>query len=860
MPSGVKVISRERHFRRVHLRDNFGDDSTSKKAEETSMGALWQDVKYSLRIMAKKPSFLIVALSALALGIGVNTAIFSVVDAVVLRALPYRDPGRLVWATNFVPSQGQNLLFADIYYGWRQRNHVFEGVAAYSPDAELTLTGAGDPVRLHGGKVSATFLPVLGITPALGRNFQADEDHPAGPKAVLLSDAVWRSHFAADRSVIGRVVALDGDPYTVAGVLPRDFEFLDNNPADVLVPFQLPESSFQVVQGRTMIMIESLDLVARLRPGVTPTAAASELNEINKGVAANLPRKIKWLGEGQPQVIFLHDHEVGNVRPALLLLFGAVGFVLLIVCANVANLQLARAAAREKEVAIRGALGADRWQVARLLLTESLMVALTGGALGLVFAAWTINLIRRFGPENIPHLSGSHLDIPVLLFTLAVSTLTGALFGFAPILAAFRVSINDTLKEGGARSGTGRGTRRSQKVLMVAEVALSLVLFVSAGLLVRSFLRLTAGQPGFDPHGVLTARVSLPLNVYQNIDQQRTFFQQLAERIKALPGVSAAGATAALRGATMMSSIQTEGHPETDITGTNIPVAQINMVSPGAFSALRIPLKEGRLLDERDGDGAPPSIVVNEAFVRRFFPHQDPIGQKVKTGIRAGVGPGRMGGGQNPPWIIVGVVGDTKQQGMASEVEPQIIVTLDQWPSFEMSLVLRTDLDPLSLVPAVRKQVAELDRNLPLYAVQTMDDILSADVASQRFNATALAAFAGLAVLLAAVGIYGVMAYAVGQRTHEIGVRLALGAEQGSVLRMVLGQGLRLALLGVVIGLAGAFAFTRVMRSLLFEIRPTDPVTFAVVTVAFLLVALTACWIPARRATRVDPVITLRYE
>lgn len=826
------------------------------------MDTFTQDFKYSLRVMAKSPGFVAVALIALALGIGANTAIFSVVDAVVLRALPYRNPGRLVWATNFVGAQGENLVFADIYHAWRQQNHVFEDVAGYSADAEFTLTGAGEPVRLRGGQVSASFLPVLGIKPALGRNFLPDEDRPGGPKAVLLSDALWRSHFAADPAVIGRAVALDGDSYTIIGVLPRDFEFLDNNPADMLVPFQLSESSFKVVNGRTSILIEAMDVVARLRPGITPAMAASELNEITKRVLANIPVKVKWLAGGQAQVFFLHDHEIGNVRPALLVLFGAVAFVLLIACANVANLQLARAVAREKEVAIRGALGAGRLRLARLLLTESVSVALAGGALGLLFAAWSIHLIHRYGPADIPRLAGSQLDLRVLMFTLAVAVFTGILFGLAPMLAAFRVSLNDTLKEGGTRSGASQGTRRSQKALMVAEVALSVVLFISAGLLVRSFLQLSAIEPGFDPHGLLTARVTLPLNIYESPQQQGAFFQQLVEHTQALPGVTAAGAisTLPLRGSVMTSSVQVEGQPEPDITSKNLPDTEIRTLTPGAFKALRIALKEGRFLDERDGAGAPLAIVVNEAFVRRYLAHEEAIGKRVKVGMLPGGLVPMRPGAPNPLWTIVGVAGDVKQKGIASEVEPEMMVALPQWPFFEMNLVLRTAVDPLSLVPAVRKQVMALDKNVPLYAVQTMDDVLAKDIASQRFNAMALAAFAGLAVLLAAVGIYGVMAYAVGQRTHEIGVRLALGAEQSHVLRMVLGQGLRLAALGVVIGLAGAFAFTRVMRSLLFQTKPADPVTFVVVTLAFLIVALTACWIPARRATRVNPMITLRYE
>ena len=824
------------------------------------METLLQDLRYSLRVIAKNPGFTIVAIVALALGIGANTAIFSVVDSVLLRALPYRDAGKLVWATNFVPRQGQNLVFADEYSGWRQQNHVFESMAAYSASAEYTLTGAGAPQRLRGARVTASFLNVLGVTPQLGRNFLPEEDRPGGPKSVLLSDPVWRSSFGADPNVVGKVIAFDDVPYTVIGVLPRNFEFLDNSPADMLVPFQLAESSLQSSNGHVMLMIQSLSVVARLRPGATVAAAANELNAINKRVLESLPGNLKGLGDGQSQVFLLHDHEIGNVRPALLVLLGAVGFVLLIACANVANLQLARATAREKEVAIRGALGAGRWRLARLLLTESSAVALAGGLAGLLLAAAAIRLIHRFAPTNIPHLQAAQLDLRVLLFTLGVSLLTGIVFGLAPVLAAFRVSLNSTLKETGAHSGTSTGTRRAQRVLMVAEIALAFVLFIGAGLLVKSFHHLTAVQPGFDPHGLLTARVALPLDQYQSLDQQRSFFQQLVEKLQALPGVESAGATASipLRGNVMFSTILIEGQAPTEMSASNIPTARINVATPGYFAALRVPLVEGRLLDTRDGADAPRAVVVNQAFVRRFFPKEDPIGKRFIGGM--GPAPGGPGADGPPTWTIVGVVGDTKQRGLASDIIPEMTASVAQAPRFMMTLVLRTSVDPLSLVSAVRAEVSSLDKNLPVFAVQTMDDVLSAEVASQRFNAGAMAGFAGLAVLLAAVGIYGVMAYAVSQRTHEIGLRMALGAEPGNVLRMILNQGLRLALMGVALGLAASLALTRLMTGLLFGLKPSDPGTFATVTGALLAVAVAACWIPARRATRVEPVIALRYE
>jgi predicted permease len=843
----------------------FGNVTRVKEETREVWSIVWleqllQDVRYGLRMLKKSPVFTAVAILTLALGIGANTAIFSVVNAVLFRTLPYHDAGRLVWATNFVPSQGQNLVFADVYTGWRTQNHMFENIAAYSDPDEFTLSGAGSPERLRGARVTASLLNVLGVAPQLGRNFSPEEDRPAGTKAVLLNDRLWRSNFGADPSVIGRVVALDDVPYTVIGILPRGFEFLDNSQEDLLVPFQLADSSFEVSNGILKGSVQQLNVVARLRTSATVAGAVNELNAINERVLESLPGNLKRLlgdmtGQGHAQVFLLHDHEIGNVRPALLMLLGAVGFVLLIACANVANLQLARATAREKEVAVRSALGASRWRVAKLLLTESSAVAIAGGVAGLLLAAWAIRLIHRFAPENIPHLQGSSLDLRVLLFALGISLLTGLLFGLAPVLASFRISLNNILKEAGPYSGSVTGTRRMQRALTVTEIALSLVLLIGAGLLVKSFRHLTAIQPGFDPHEVLIARVTLPLDQYQSLDRQRTFFEQLVEKLRALPGVTSAGATTAipLRGITNNTPIQIEGQPPADFTVPNFPSASINSVTPGYFAALRVPLIEGRFLDRRDGANAPNSVVVNQAFVRRFFEKEDPIGKR----FTANVGP-RTGGPQ--PWTIVGVIGDTKQRGLASDITPEVTASALQWPRIMMTLVLRTSVDPLSLVSAVRQEVNNIDKNLPIYGAQTMNDVLSSEVASQRFNAVAVVGFAGLAVLLAAVGIYGVMAYAVSQRTHELGVRIALGAGSRNVLSMILKEGLRLALVGVLLGLAVSFALTRLIRGLLFGVKPTDPATFAIVTVVLLAVALAACWIPAHRATRVDPIIALRYE
>jgi predicted permease len=479
------------------------------------------------------------------------------------------------------------------------------------------------------------------------------------------------------------------------------------------------------------------------------------------------------------------------------------------------------------------------------LLTESFLLAMVGAAPGLLLASLVVSLLRSLGPRDTPYLAGAHVDLYVLLFTFAVSLLSGLLLGLAPILAGFRVSLNDSLSQSGSRSGAGARTRRPQKALVVVEVALSLVLLVGAGLLIRSFLRLASVAPGFDPHHVLTAQVSLP-SLYQTGGRQVAFFARLLERVRGLPGVVSAGATAVLplRGFTMAAPVTVEGHAGAAPEAAD---AALDIVTPGYFSALHIPLMAGRLLDARDTAGSPLVLVVNRAFARVFFPNEDPVGRRIKM--------------TSDDWrTIVGVVADTKQTGLAAGVAPEAFFSLEQWATSDMALVIRSSVDPLSLVSAVRKQAAELDKSLPIYSIATMDEMLSADVASQRFHAWLLGAFAGLAVLLAAVGIYGVMAYAVGQRTHEIGVRMALGAEPAGVLRMVLGQGLRMALTGAVVGLLGSFALTRFMRSLLFEVSPTDPATFAGVLLALVVVALAASYIPARRATRVDPMAALRYE
>ena len=833
--------------------------TTLKKQAQDTWGCAWfeqtgLDLRCALRGLWNAPGFTVLAVLTLALGIGANTAIFSLVGAVLLRPLPYRDSGRLVWVTNFVPSKAEDFVFQNVYAAWRDQSHLFEAIAAYLPPAQYTVMTE----RIRGARVTPSFLDVLGVTPTLGRNFVPGEGRPNGPRAVLLSEALWRSKFSADPEVTGRVIAVDSDAYTIVGVLPRNFEFLDRSPVDFLIPFQFADNAIQTVDGRAVIRIESMQVVARLRANARESAAVAELNQINDTLLRSVPASGKQLMTGaRVQMVSLDDREVGDVRPALIVLFGTVGFLLLITCANVANMQLARAVARQKDVAIRTALGAGRWRVTRLLLTESLIVALAGGATALLLAAWAIRLTQRFAPTNISHLQSARLDGRVLLFTLGVSVITGIVFGLAPVLAASRVSLNETLKQAAPQAGISTGARRAQRALAVVEIALSFVLFVGAALLVKSFHQLTAIPLGFDPHGVLTARVALPRNPYESFDQRRVFFSQLATQLQALPGVASAGVTAwiPMRGVTMFSLIGMEGQPWPDFSWANVPSASVNAVTPGYFAALRVPLIAGRFLDERDAADAPNYVVVNQAFVRRFLPSkEDPIGKR----FRCDVGAKQTDGPQTA--IIVGVMGDTREEGLARKPIPEVTVSALQWPRFVMTLVVRTSTDPVSLVSAVRIKVKDLDKGLPIYDVHTMEEVLAAEVVSQRFNAGAVAGFAGLAVLLASIGIYGVMAYAVSQRTHELGVRMALGAAQGRVLRMVLSEGLHLALIGVGLGIVASFILAPLVRGLLFGVKPTDLGTYALVIAAFMGVSLVACYMPARRVTRVDPVVALRYE
>ncbi len=818
-----------------------------KKRGGNAMADFLQDLRYALRMLRKSPGLTAVIILTLAVGIGANSTIFSVVNSVLLRPLPYRDSARLVWVGDYLPEERTSIVSAADYFTLSGHASAFDSLTAISGGGDFTLTGYGEAERITGVRATYTLLRTLGVSPQLGRDIAPGEDIRGGPHVVILTDSLWRRKFSANPKILGRTITLDGNPYSVIGVLPAGFRFPYSRTGQMLVPAMHSQQDVGMY----------LTLIGRLKSGVTPQAAASEADAMLHAFHTVLPALVPGVVSGfhwehaQAQVVELQTRIVRNARRPLMILLGAVGFVLLIACVNVANLQLARATAREKEIAVRGALGAGRWRLARQLFTESAITGLAGGIAGIGLGVWLVALVRHFGPKDIPNLDTTMLDSRVLFFTVGVSLLTGILFGLAPVISAFRLSVGNSLKQASTQSSGRRGVVRSQQALMTIELALTLVLLVGAGLLAKTFERIIAIPPGFDPHNVLTAQISLPGSTYTKEEQWREFFSQVVARVQALPGVSSAGVGGALPGMRyMISAIQVEGRPDASpVPGfLGAGSSQVNKVSPGFFSALRIPLKSGRYLDQNDGATTTRVTVVNEAFARSFFRNESPISHRIRFGADA-------------TWTtIVGVVGDTRQAGPMDEIPPEAYLPEEQASSIGMTLVIRTAGASPALISDLRSIAAAIDPNVAVYGVETMDEIMASDVATEQFNMALLVAFAGLALLLAAVGIYGVMAYAVGQRTREIGIRMAIGAQRGDVLGMILAQGASLVIVGLVLGVGASLVLTRVLLSLLSEVTPTDPVTFGVSVVILFVAALGACWIPARRATRVDPLVALRYE
>lgn len=813
------------------------------------MNTLWQDVRYGVRMLLKSPSFTIVAIIALALGIGANTAIFSVVNGVLLRPLPFQNPEQLMmlWETDSTRGQQRGSVSYANFADWRDQNQVFERMAAVNT-SDFTMTGRGESARLQAAVVSADLFPILGATPMLGRTFLPEEDNPGDKgRVVILSQDLFNKRFSADPNIVGQPVTLNGKTYTIVGVMPRSFQYPIQNE-----PIELWATTAGYREGTTPISAQRgahfLNVIGRLKPGVSKEKASAEMATIGARLEQQYPDSNLHRGVYVEPTL---EALVGDIRPALLILLGAVGCVLLIACANVANLLLARAMTRHKEMAIRSALGASRLRVVRQLLTESVLLSLAGGALGLVLAVWWSDLLIALGKEDIPRALQIGMDWRVLGFTFTVSMLTGIVFGLFPALHSSRTELTESLKEGG-RGSTEGGRSRVRNFLVVSELAIAVVLLVGAGLLIQSLWRLRQVSPGFNPQNVLTFAVGIPEVKYPTAAKQAQFFTELVKRLQVLPGVTSAGAVIPLplSGDRFGISFEVEGRP---VAKGDQPSADFFAVDPNYFKTMGIRMVRGRDFTERDDKKGAPVIIVNEAFAKKHFPGEDVIGKRIKPGISTDEDDAQMR-------EIVGLVSDVKNRSLSADFRPGYFMPAAQVPFDQMTMVLRTSNDPHSLITAVQREVSQLDPELPVYSIKTMEEYISATVATPRFNTTLLAIFASVALVLTIVGLYGVMSYSVAQRTNEIGIRMALGAQTSHVLRLIVSQGFKLVVMGLVLGLLGAYAATRVIGSLLFGVTTKDPWTFGAVAVLLSLVALVACYLPARRAARVDPIKALHYE
>jgi putative ABC transport system permease protein len=808
------------------------------------MENLLKDIRFGLRGLLKQPGFSLLVVATLALGIGSSTAIFSVVNSVLLNKLPYRDASRIVAIQELDPKGSRGQVTSANFLDWRKQNTVFEHLAAIRNDA-VNLALADRALRLNMAATSANFFEVFGVGPQLGRLFVPADEEAGHPPVVVISYNLWQGQFGGQADVIGKNLVLDGSTYSVIGVAPPGFQYPDKTEL-WLPPLRLVPELFRgqdVTQTRGMGYLSS---VALLKPGVSVQQAAAEMETITARLRQQYP---DTNNKRFNRVVSLQDHLIGDNSKLLWLLLGAVTFVLLIACANVANLLLATGASRQKEMAIRSALGASRWRVVRQLLTESTLMALVGGLFGLLIAFWGVALITRLLPTNFPRLQEIHIDLRVLAFTFAASVLTGILFGLAPSFQFLRGDVQESMKETSRGASAGPGRSRLRQVLIVSEVALCVVLLAGAGLLFRSFLHLQAVNTGFTAEHVLTAKLAPSGMNYP--DAYFAFYDKALDQIQTIPGVQAVGSINTLplsKGPTL--AFRVEGREVT--TPDKWPPANYRNISPDYFRAMNIPVVEGRPFSKNDKVGMPLVVMVNQALAHRDFPGENPVGKRVNFG--------RTENGK-PVWFeIVGLASDVRSMELKDEPTPEVYFSSyqDSFPS--MSLVIRTSVEPESISGSLRQVINQIDKSVPVTDIRAMDVVVSESITQPRFNLFLLALFGGLALLLSAAGIYGVTAYTVSQRTHELGIRIALGAQVGDVLRMILRQGLTVILIGMVIGLAAAFALLRVMRSLLFGVSASDPVTFVVITAVLLFVALLACYIPARRATKVDPLVALRYE
>ncbi len=812
------------------------------------MESLIKDIRYGFRSLRKHPGFTLIAVLTLALGIGANSAIFSVVNAIVLRPLPYRNSERLmvIWGNLHKTGLEEIELSAPEFTDFKTQCKAFDQIAAYTTQG-FNLTGIAEPERLHGAIVSASLFSALGLDAQRGRTFLAEEDQFDHDQVVILSHSLWQRRFGADPGIINKPINLDGKTAIVVGVMPADFHFPDKE-TEVWKPLALsPDLLTENNRGSHF-----LNVIARLRPNVTLPQAQTDIDTVTARVSQE--HRTTYPSGFSTTVRSLREDLVGNLRRALFVLLGAVGLVLAIACANVAHLRLANAASRYKEIAIRSALGANRRRVMRQFLTESLLLSAVGGAAGLALAIWGVEVLVALIPKDTPRLEEIRLDYRVVLFTLGISVLTGVLFGLAPAFQAAKTDLNEALKEGGRGGTDGLGRLRLRSLLVVSEFAIALVLLIGAGLMIKSFLRLQEVKPGFEPANLLTMRVALPTAKYPQFQQSRVFFEQLFDRLKARPEVKSVAAINLLPfgGSGGDRTFTIEGQPIAP--GQPHPDEQIRFVSAGYFGTMGIPLLKGRDFTEHDLPDTPQVVIINQAVARKYWPNETPLGKRVSFSSRT------------PKWYeIVGVVGNVKHRGLDLEDKPEFYVPFLQ-PLFAdanvqpMYLVTRTSSEPLSAAAVVRNEVAAIDRDQPVSNLLTMEQRIADSVAPRRFNMFLLGLFAVLALILAAIGIYGIMAFSVAQRTHEIGVRMALGARRADVLSLVLRNGFKLALIGIALGLAIAFAATRLMSTLLYGVSPTDRTTFLIDALVLAGVALLACYIPARRATKVDPLVALRYE
>ena len=811
----------------------------------TSLSDLSQDLRYGLRMLSKNPGFTAITVLTLALGIGANTAMFSVINSVLLRPLPYKAPDRLVIVWERPPKEEQNSVSAANFLDWREQNRVFEHLVG-TTFASFNISGKDLPEHTDGMRTSWDFFDMLGTQPMLGRGFVADDERPGAPAVAVLSHRLWVRSFGADPQIIGRVLTVDTEKCTVIGVMPARFRF-----------FGAPEMWMPLVLDRAKVTRDFHFMVplAQLKPGVSLARARAEMDGIAKNIEIAYPKSNKgWGVFVEP----LRQSVTQGQRTSVLVLFGAVGFVLLIACVNVANLLLAKAAVRQRELAVRASVGATRFRLVAQLLTESVMLAIAGGLLGLLLAFWLVTIVSALVPDFL--LSGFEkiaVDWPVLAFSLALSIVTGLFFGLFPAWRVSRLNLSDILKEGGRTSAGSGGHARFRSVLVAAEVALSLVLLVSAGLMVRSLLAMQNVDPGFRTDHLLTMRLAMADRRYPGAAQVRSFYRQALEKARAIPGVRAASISLGLplQGASFGMPFQIASHPQVPIS--EAPGEAYELVSADFFQTMGITLRKGRFFTERDDEHGPPVSIVNESFVRKYLAKEDPLSQRLLVEELI-TGKTELG----PPiaWQIVGVIADAKFGGMNSSDVPVIYVPVMQSPWPGGTLALRTAVEPLSVTKAARVALAQLDPDMPVTSVKSMDQIVVDSMSQSRTQTWLIGAFAAVALALAALGIYGVVSYSVAQETHDIGVQLALGASAGDVLKSVLGRNMLLAGAGLLAGLAASFALTRVLSSLLFNVKATDPWTFVAVSLLLTLVVVVAGFIPARRATRVDPVAALRFE